>query len=112
MTDKKLTATFEYCVTQDNCNYCPMSGNCPTNFELQKQALDLIKRQQAEIERLKQERDEEHDSCNHYMRMCAKAHIEGAKEFAERLKGAFCPMCEYDGGDIKDAIDNTAKEMG
>ena len=40
---------------------------------------------QAEIERLKAERDKEHDYCNHYMIMCAKAHSEAIKEFADKL---------------------------
>jgi hypothetical protein len=90
VTGKKLMATFEYCVTQDNCSYCPMSGNCPTNYELQKQALDLINRQQTEIERLQskvnrlKQYDEERDIRLH-ARLIATAKSEAYKEFSERL---------------------------
>lgn len=51
--------------------------------------IDLINRQQAEIERLKDERDKEHDYCNHYVRMCAKAKSEAIKEFAKKVETEF-----------------------
>lgn len=35
---------FRYCVTQEDCSHCPTSSDCPTNYELQKQALDIIDR--------------------------------------------------------------------
>ena len=96
--------------------------NCGKTIQNQREQLkacnEKIKEQRAEIDRLKQERDEEHDSCNHYMRMCAKAHVEGAKKFAERVKA----LLPYDGmspegrfkfGRIKSLdIDNILKELG
>lgn len=56
-TDKKLTdaeiiKAFTVCITSEDCSLCPMFRNCPTSFELQKQALDLINRQQEMIDGL------------------------------------------------------------
>lgn len=96
MTDKKLTATFEYCVTQENCNHCPMHDNCPTNYELQKRVLDLINRLKAENKNCGvkiQNQREQLKACNEKIKE-QQAEIERLKEY---------PKCvyEYD-GDIVD----------
>ena len=53
LTDEQIIKALECCAGDDGCDVCPMykpSSECIT--ELQEQALDLINRQKAEIERL------------------------------------------------------------
>lgn len=57
MTDNEIKKALEYCFTREECSLCPLFRNCPTSFELQKQALELINRLQAENERLKADCD-------------------------------------------------------
>lgn len=92
MTNNEIIKALECCVSQDDervCDKCPIQRGthqgkwCDTI--LLENALDLINRLKAENARLKQERDKEHDNCNHYARMCVKAKSEAYKEFAERL---------------------------
>lgn len=74
---------------------------------LTRDALDLINRQQAEIERLKELLDEEEKKYN----LCAKRfYKEGVKEFAERLKPMYKALC-VDEGDWYNELDNLVKEM-
>lgn len=74
--------------------------------------LNENKSQKAEKERLKQERDKEHDNCNHYARMCVKAKSEARKEFAERLKEKAVKTYYGELVFTEDDIDNLLKEMG
>ena len=63
MTDKTIIKALECCLEPTkNCKCCPFYvGGCGDGFDKSKEgALYLIKRQQAEIERLKAERDEMH----------------------------------------------------
>lgn len=60
MTDEQVIKALECCASDEGseaCNKCPFNENdiCDNDtLALQKYALDLIKRQQAEIERLKE----------------------------------------------------------
>lgn len=62
MTDKEIVLALEYCAYHDiTCRDCPYAGRFTRKFcerELHIDALNLIKRKQAEIERLKKERKE------------------------------------------------------
>lgn len=103
MTDAEIINLLE-CCSKSTCSDCGYSKECDgyssVNF-----ALDLINRLKAENEyyshnikvmttdirnlqkandRLKAERDREHDCCNHYMRMCAKAEITNHKHHKEK----------------------------
>lgn len=53
MTDEEIINTLEYCITNDGCYNCPHPCNACNDKEITECAYDLIKRQQAEIERLK-----------------------------------------------------------
>lgn len=77
MTDNEKKEALEYCFTNEDCSLCPLFRNCPTSFELEKYVLDLIKRQQAEIEIL--------HSDYTYKFVKTKAF----KEFAERFEEEF-----------------------
>ena len=104
MTDNEIIKALECCI-KDDCDNCPNGfGNCEHN--LAEAGLDLINRQQAEIEGLKTfiEKDQglilkltnvpkdEYDN---------KIKTEAIKEFAEKLKAYF----------EDEFIDNLVKEM-
>ena len=60
MTDKDIITALEYCLDNKSCigSKCPAynySANC--TVDLMKETLNLINRQKAEIEQLKEERD-------------------------------------------------------
>ncbi|MGN0114846.1 MAG: hypothetical protein ACI396_05925 [Acutalibacteraceae bacterium] len=97
MTDNEIIKALECCVLGDcdlcNCK-CGSTGDC--RDALNKKTLDLINRQQAEIERLKKLLAEADTSYN----KCAKRfYKEGVKEFAEKLKFVWFDN-RYDSPDI------------
>lgn len=51
MTDNEIIQALENCMNGGACVNCPYQGQCETGI-LAEVAVDLIKRQQAEIERL------------------------------------------------------------
>ena len=137
MTDNEIIKALE-CCKKDDCDNLPNNfGNCYAN--LSGYALDLIKRKQAEIDRL--ERYNEiltinadtafQDGLNEAQDLYAeqvKAEIkaEAYKEFADRLKNKIinetaygCDSNQHTGyydyqikiGDISEYIDNIVKEM-
>ena len=121
MNDADIIKALECCFVNENCTNCPCYENrfsvyaCET--EIPKQALDLIKRQQAEIERLKDYNENLLSantamSCN-LLDEVAKARVEAIKEFAERLKEE--ALYPYPDSETKivdvDDIDNLVKEM-
>ena len=122
MTDKDIIKALELCFaekgTKQTCGECPyhqFGELCKVNRD--RDALDLINRLQAEIERLKYQvnrlknYDERRDIALH-SRLIANARAEAIKEFAERLKGKICDsfgFVRHGKGDID--IDNLVKEM-
>ena len=115
MTDKETIKGLE-CCEKDDCDNCPNDfGNCYAN--LAGYALALINRQQAEVERLKEEKLQvvvPLKNCgNSFMVKDAKTiRTEAIKEFAERLKSEsiLCAGC-VPWYDIHDTIDTLVKEM-
>lgn len=109
MTDNEIKKALECCVSTDDCKKCPLGGTHQCYPTLEKNALDLINRQQAEIEKWKAE----------YTRACAErdARIctqdyfkaEAIKEFAERLKAKVDPNWD-NSVDVED-IDRLVAEM-
>ena len=80
----------------------------PHNYEEGQQlndALDLINRQKAEIERLETKKSKVHRVIP---KMIEAAKAEAIKEFAERVKKYFNPDSSYE---IRQYIDNIVKEM-
>ena len=113
MTDNENKKDLESYKTS-NCDECPFYGvkeDC--EVELPEEALNLINRQKAEIERLRAERDKEHQYTMHYARMCAKAKSEAIKEFAERFEKKIKDVKFTIGQtwEIKCALKQTLKEM-
>lgn len=139
MTDKDIIKALECCNVETDCKRCPLYKEHFTQcIDIAcKNALDLITRQQAEIERLKTELDfakafrKETDAEFSLMRrkygnMLKAAKSEAYKEFAERLKNEIisdtaygCDTSQHTGyydyqikiGDIPEYIDNLLKEM-
>ena len=131
MTDNEIIKALDCCVSANYiCPHtCPMLKNKDCLTSLRKNALDLITRQQAEIENLKnenfilsQKRANIFEITDAYERGKAKAY----KEFAERLKNEIisdtaygCDSSQHTGyydyqikiGDIPEYIDNLVKEM-
>lgn len=95
MTDIEIIKALECCACSDGCENCPYSKQCD-GVEQITNALDLINRQKAEIEKLK-EASEEAVSCFHKMeslynikRMELKvAKVEAIKECLEWVLSLF-----------------------
>lgn len=115
MTDKEIIKGLECCINwgiTTSCADCPLCNTGCVHFSKLKETLDLINRQQAEIEELKKvvidDYASEYDS---------KIRAEAIKEFAERLKLKIdIDLCEaiecsdylYN---LPKLIDNLIKEM-
>lgn len=126
MTDNEIIKALECCV-RGNCKGCPREKELDEACaSIVKDALELLYRQQAEIERLNSLVDD------HFWDFCSIAGCEGAsndcwktcpdshynkikndavKEFAETLKDKSLTKWDYhDAVDIEE-IDNLVKEM-
>ena len=129
MTDNEIIKALDCCANCESCDFettnCPLVEEMECRSLLAQKALDLITRQQAEIERLKTELDfakafrKETDaefSLMHrkYGNMLKAAKSEAYKEFAEELKHFIIPQ-KADGYTreivLKRDIDNLLKEM-
>ena len=112
MTDKEIIKALECCgnVVTSTCKGCPyhITHNANCVKALMHDALDLINRQQAEIEELKKvvidDYASEYDS---------KIRAEAIKEFAERLKEKYPWKGDYLYSTRRtvENIDNLVKEM-
>ena len=129
MTDNEIIKALEECIELrfDDTEYATVRLDTLSN------ALDLITRQQAEIERLKNEnmaKEAEYNDMleqrNSVERYLETAKSEAVKEFAARLKNEIisdtaygCDSNQHSGyydytikiGDIPEYIDNLVKEM-
>ena len=129
MTDKEIIKALECCYDLDSsaiCHQCPLyqTENCRDGY-LGLQALHLINRQKAEVERLEEEIDKQYEqakadilgnmadggtSCH----WCIEQHkADAIKEFAERLKES---KKQYEGTlagwtFTMTELDNLVKEM-
>lgn len=87
MTDNEIIKALECCKNgrcDDRCPFYGIKEDC--EVELPEEALDLINRQQAEIERLKEQNVRLNKECDHYIHFTEYAKSEAIKEFAEKLK--------------------------
>ena len=135
MTDEQIIEALQRCFIVGSCSGC---AGCPLKPKRQEDAncidklvtntIDLIKRQQAEIERLKKEHDKNFEKWEildkrtkeRYAELYETAkgvvRAEAIKEFAERLKAKKTEICtghgSYDYAVYDYDIDNLVKEMG
>ena len=121
MNDKEIIKALECCIEDEDCTHCPSIKEMPyCSNDIMMGALNLIKRQQAEIEKLKNEIQTTKDA---YIMLQTKNEIiksEAVKEFEDRLKNKikiecnpYCkPTCDYGTGiEIMRYIDNLVKEI-
>lgn len=118
MKDNKIIKALECCSDTD-CDNCPFEEQCRRNGSLSDIALDLINRQNAEIERLQKHSKEVAENCTQLLRLNDKetnkrfleaievVKSKAIKEFAERLKG--CRVIQT--SNMSGYIDNLVKEM-
>ena len=124
MTDNDIIKALECCGCDNyQCDNCPYAYKTCTVY---KDSLDLINRQKAEIERLREETAELIDDRYATQLLChlikkeddtRNVRSDAIKEFAERLKNAFpegnrdnkCPAIYID--DYCYIIDECAEEM-
>ena len=113
MTDAEIIKALECCSADKSTKYCltcPLQdmgfvGECIP--EKSKNALDLINRQKAEIERLKEVNEKLLIDFNGLSGVIKRAKAEAYKEFAERLKEMVTPF-KYS---FNNDIDNLLKEL-
>lgn len=120
MTKREIIKTLEHCkgYLTNNCAICQNVEKYPRcNEFLNEIALDLINRQNAEIEKLKRENDFFRKTITENAQRALevtveeieKAKFEAIKEFAEELKNCFAISGDY--LDIINIVDNLVKEM-
>ena len=117
MTDNEIMKALECCIEVDACHRCPYGAACLDDKYksiIAKDALDLINRKGAEIERLQTElvatRYSENAFKEENRRLVKLRKVDAIKEFAERLKKK---VVEYHCAEVVfvESIDNLLKEM-
>lgn len=119
MKDKEIIKALECCIGYSECSKCPFNsgaaGTIECKSECMTEALGLIKRQNAEIERLEGERDKQYETAEASIRAeiasggtschwCEdKIKAEAIKDFAEIIVSDY-PEMEY-------YLNNIVKEM-
>jgi 2-hydroxy-3-keto-5-methylthiopentenyl-1-phosphate phosphatase len=110
MTDNEIIKALECCSHSQHCSQCPYFHNDEECIKLEKYALDLINRQQAEIERETSLRQQWQEKCKEFLAEKQYIKAEAIKEFAERLKANRTKLLFSSTGFNKQ-IDNLVKEM-
>lgn len=115
MTNKEIIKALEcLCGFALHCRKCPYSPRYQFPLcqqRVAKDTLDLITRQQEEIERLKVENQSLRTAANSYKMHYENAKSEAVKEFAEKLKRVWSDN-RYDSPDIEfDYFIDLVKEM-
>ena len=118
MTDNEIIKSFE-CCDKGLCGDCSYQSKIMCATELKRDALDLINRQQAEIERLELLIDSLNLVVDGLNKECETAKSEAIKDFAKRFieyidVGHLRTPTEkcFSELDVKDMIDNLVKEEG
>lgn len=116
MTDKQLKTILECCASDENiecCKKCALCEKYDCYSEISKNVLDLINRQKAEIERLKDYNENLITANMELSDEILEIKSEAIKEFAERLKSEYEDKTQgrYMNWLMNDIIDNLVKEM-
>ena len=114
MNDKDIIKALR-CCSEAVCGRCPLRGENMCVSKVTGYALDLIKRQQAEIEKLTIQKNAFGAGMKVEARKNDDVRAEAIKEFAERLKYKFRTWQDNSGNWIlyikMDCIDYLVKEM-
>ena len=118
LTDNEIKKALECCLanTNDDCSVCHFSGSNQSCIDVLIQyALDLINRQDEEINRLQAENERLKEEIKkeqlYNLRMTAYSiKAEAYKEFAERLKENSIATFSWEGVVMVEEIDNLLKE--
>lgn len=119
MTDEQIIKALEICSDKliISCpDDCPFYDECEEDlYVLKRQALDLITRQKAEIERLQKKIDylkdmNKKNDAHLHVRLIEQAKSEAYKEFAERLRQN-CEKYPYTLPSVLANIEITYKEL-
>ena len=119
LTDKEIIKALECCMVDElkkyTCDECPYKP-CGCSYALCKDALDLINRQQAELERLTINMNAFGLGMKREKERADTIRAEAIKEFAEKLKedlGIWSFDFTYyaDRAEARGYIDNLVKEM-
>ena len=137
-TDEEIKSSLEVIATTRNCNECKIRnckwGTCNCSQITANAALDLIKRQKAELEAIKDEKamgfklsEEQINEIKEYVLKSVEYNereikAEAYKEFAEKIKKSIKENVDeawhrddgngiYDAEYVLDDIDNLLKEM-
>lgn len=114
MIDEQIIQALELCFSENfgKCEICPLEKQRDEVFTCiktkQKNALDLINRQRAEIERLQKEKAKIHKLIP---KMIKEAKSEAINELVKRLKDRVVKKYKYTDVRIFNEIDNLVKEM-
>ena len=117
MTDKEIKSAMEACLNRtDRCvctiEDCPYAWEDECSIDLWKDALDLIDRQQAEIDRLNTKVFGMEFEVAMYKAISESSKSKAIKEFAEKLKDVFVTIDgTFECWEIEEHIDNIVKEM-
>lgn len=106
MTDEEIIKGLECCFVKEDCKDCLMDKNGSKCMnEIGKNALNLINKQKAEIERLKESPI--------IAVLCPMWKAEAIREFAEKLKekALLVEIADYEYAVLVDDIDELVKEM-
>ena len=115
MNTNEIIKALGCCIVHlpERCKACPYNDlnteNCVVC--LMSDAREIIKQQQAEIERLNKCREINVSSIATLHQKLKTAKAEAIKEFAERVKYEFCPDCDYSTNEIRGTLNYLVKEM-
>ena len=114
LTDAEVMAALKCCIyDRVGCKGCPLYGDgSPNCWEaIRRNALDLIKRKNEEIERLKAEIRNTDNHLASLDRPLIEAKYDAYKEFANFLKHQIDRGLYHSGSNIVKKIDNLLKEL-
>ena len=116
MTDKEIIKALGVCISALDCTECPYTNVLKCSIE--RDCIDLINRQQAEIERLEADIEWQDSSISSLLDIVNSNYQNGradaAREFAERVKDIIDEPLQIEGRIIDrmlDKIDSLVKEM-
>lgn len=117
MSNEEITKALGLCFNINdnaglNCGECPYKERTECSLNLYSDTIDLINRQQAEIDRLNTKVFGMEFEVAMYKAISESSKSKAIKEFAEKLKDVFVTIDgTFECWEIEEHIDNIVKEM-